>query len=222
MVTIRRVESLLAYVASLTVIATIGVAVWVHAVGPSPVGEAEPADPWQVVRGEHAAYSVPPEAEGWTVRGPREVIYYNDDDGDPLVGVADVAAYDDGYCPGARGPSNRGFVGVAVEEGRPGLRAASRRLTRHFVLAIGGSVGGALPVADETLRDGTPSVRASGTVALSDPAACRPARVGLDVVTFAGHDRTVSLALVRDLGEHEVSDATVEQILGAARSATAP
>ncbi|MEJ7832103.1 MAG: hypothetical protein WKF79_04260 [Nocardioides sp.] len=223
MVTIRRVESLLAYVAALTVAGTIGVAVWVQVVVPPPTGAVDPAGaPWQVVRGEHATYSVPPEADGWTVRRPREVIYYDDADGDPLVGVGDVAAYDDGYCPGARGLSNRGFVGFAVEQGRPGLRAVNRRLARLFVLGIGGSAGRGPPTSDEVLRDGTPSVRSRVTIALPDPAPCQPARVGLDVVTFAGGHRTVSLVLVRDLAEHQAPNATAEAILGSVRPATTP
>lgn len=181
-----------------------------------PVRSVVASPVWQVVTAPGGIFEVPPEADGWTVREPDRVVYYVDEGGEPLVGVAGPAVLDDGYCRESSDPSNRGFAGLTGPH--PGaVREVNRREARRWRTAVAGR-----PTTDgRTVRlllaDGSVAVRTTALVHPPAPGPCQPERVALDHVSVAGPDGVVTLVVVRDLGSGAVWDAVVERILRSLR-----
>lgn len=206
----------------------VAVAVYVTESGPSRPG-ADHLAAGQVVTGEEqdATFTVPSADQGWTVRPSAAVVYYVDETGQPLIGVAGPAVYDAGYCPEAEGASNRAFVGFTRSLRGVDVAAANEQLTAEFVAGISLSQDGtgrheAGPVTTEptSLADGAAAVRSTTEVRLTQRGPCEPARVRLDLVTFESGDRVVTLALVRDVGRGSVPDSIAESILQSLRKRT--
>jgi len=227
-----RLARALAVLATVVVLGSGAAAVAVYVAEGEPAASAPEGgdvDGRQVVTSqEHgASFEVPPAGQGWTVRAPKAVIYYLDEAGQPLIGVAAPAIYDAGYCGAAEGASNRAFVGFTRALRGVAVTVANERLVGEFVSGISVPRDGTGrhevgPVATETvtLADGAAGVRSTVEVTLTERGPCEPRRVRLDLVTFESGDRAVTLVLVRDVGGRSVSDGVAESILQSLRSRT--
>lgn len=178
-----------------------------------------PADPqpWQVVTGAAGSFEVPPETAGWRVRAPDQVVYYADQHGDPMVGVAGPAVLDEGYCAQTAGPSNRGFAGMTGPH-LGTLDQVNRREARRWGTAVAGR-----PTTDGrttrlVLADGSRAVHTTSLVRPPAPGPCLPERVALDLVSVAGPAGVVTLVVVRDLGPDAAPAAEVDRLLRSLRA----
>lgn len=214
----HRFATVLGVVATLVTLACGGVVL--ASGGPTatperPVPGSSP--PWQLVAGATGSFEVPPESAGWTLRGPDQVLYYADQHGDPLVGVAGPAVLDDGYCDRSRKASNRGFAGLTGPH-PGGVRQVNVREARRWRTAVAGR-----PTTDGrtnrlVLSDGSVGVHTSALVRPAPAGPCQPERVALDHVSVAGANGVVTLVVVRDLGAHAATAAEVDRVLRSLRA----
>jgi hypothetical protein len=219
-----RVATLLAVLATLSVLATTAVAVATYsrrdgAVAPdaasgspsgssagSPGAAVQGLDGSQIVHGGGARFGVPSSADGWTVQPRDTVLYYLDRRGDPSVGVKGAAVYRAGYCRG-RADSNRAFVGFAGSVAGGSVRTVNTDLARRWVRAIAldddlatSGPHTSLRTEDVTLADGATAVRSTSRITVARRGPCEAPAVDLAMVSLDTGRRVASLVLVRDAG----------------------
>jgi hypothetical protein len=218
---VERLALLLGVCATLTTLVA-----WGTALAPddrraaTSAGEHAQEPAWQVVERPGGRFAVPPVGAGWRVSRPREVLYYADQRGTPVAGVAGPAVLDEGYCAAGDGPSNRAFAGL-LPPARGTARGVVGRLTREWAAAVAGPGGDPTAVRAEraVLADGSTAVRTHTVVPVA-PGSCRPTRVALDLIGTEGGSGVVTLVLVRDVGPDALRDAVAERILYSLRSRT--
>ena len=207
----HRFATVLGVVATLVTLACGGVVLASGA--PRRATEPAPTPPaWQVVTGPAGTFEVPPEAAGWRVRDPDQVVYYADRHGDPLVGIAGPAVLDDGYCASATGASNRGFAGLTGPR-RGTAWQVSRRESRRWRTAVAGRATPPGRTTPLTLEDGSVAVRSHAVVRPLVAGPCQAERVALDHVSVAGSAGVVTLVVVRDLVAGAAPIADIERLL---------
>lgn len=177
-----RVAAALAAVAVLAVIGTAAVAVSTYGGGDDP---GPPTAETLVVHDPDSAASFEVPADGWTVRGSRTRIYYDDASGDPVAVVRGPAVFQDGYCAARPRGSNRAFAGFTHQP------------FEVWVEAIGAQVDES---ASGTVRRATVRPTSTGP--------CVAREVDLAMVQAGG----VRLVLVSDAGA--LSASQVDAVLG--------
>lgn len=208
----------------LAVLAVLGVVGATTAVLAAYRARDMPTAPWGpghvshgglLVRGEGVGgSSVEVPGRGWTLEPRETTIYYVDPAGDPVVGVSGPAVYRNGYCPGARGSSQRAFAGFT------GTSDPSAWVEAISLAEDLRSSNDHTPVETRarTLADGTPAIRSSSTITLADPGDCHPPRVQFTMLSWHTGDGRANLVLVRDVGTPgALTDESAEAILGSAR-----
>lgn len=172
-------------------------------------------------RGDNATFEVPSKVDGWTVQGRDTVIYYVDHEGKPSVGVEGAAVFRAGYCRTRPAGSNRGFAGFTRSATGVRTREANTGLSRDWVAAVAlnedlttSSPHTPLRTKKVTLADGTPAIRSTSRITVTDRGPCDSAAVELAMLSFDTGAGVANLVLVHDAdAPGTLSDELADRIL---------
>ena len=174
----------------------------------------------RVVDGAGGSFAV---GERWSATPAGAVLFYADERGRAVAGLAGAQVADVGWCAGWPA-SQRGFAGLAPLEPGAGARAVGalvRRVAARWARGITARPPPDVDLARVRLADGVPALRASlRLVPAAGGGPCAARRVRLDVVGYAGAEGLSTFVLVRDLGPGGIGTTEAEAVLQSLRSRT--
>ena len=193
--------------------------------GPSTSVSAPPpkVPGWQVVVADKPgiAYDVPP---GWKVDTPDTIIGFEDQQGNPLVGMNYAASYKDGYCAGSSG-STRGGTGVnsttTTDPGQAATDTAQKWANAGYTSTsnVPPTITAGTPQPITVAGDSGMLVRDTMTVTAST--SCDPPSAEVDVVALPlqGNTGCALFILYADQGTPDsASQQDIQQIIGSLRA----
>lgn len=191
-----------------------------------PASTVPPADPallvpgWQVVLSHKhkASYDVPP---GWKVEGDDYVVGFEDNNGNPLVGMSGAATYQQGFCPGHSG-SVRGMIGVkdgnVTATGSLATSVAQQWAADGYMSSNGTPPKVTASPPQPVTIDGIAGFVARDTVRPNPTTACAPPSAVVQVVILPANGGSILLIMVMDQDfPGAVTDSQMQQMINSFR-----
>lgn len=170
---------------------------------------------WQVVVATKAgvAYDVPPD---WKVDTPDTIIGFEDQQGNPLVGMNYAAGYKDGYCAGSSG-SSRGGVGVnsttTADPGQAAGETAQKWANAGYTSEINVPPTITAGTPQPVTVSGTAGMLVRDTLTMAQHNPCDPPTAEVDVVAVPLAPPKTGCGLLILYADQGTPDSAPEQVL---------